>query len=215
MIRHRKRSGFGSWLAALLLLAPLAVLAAEGIEALGFDKEQVELSLFGAMRGAYYAPDVPSAVRAMSADDKKAAVQTLGAFAKSYYASTDFKKAYGEAYKNSKPKGFGLPSLNVKDMATKTATAEADKAMHKDKPADSWQLEKDPKAQLKKRLQSFLTATAEVDYDAATHSNGSFKVFDKTEYEAKPREWKLCYRAGRETGEAIRAFAESWLAELK
>jgi len=154
-------------------------------------------------------------VRTMSADDKKAAVQTLGAFAKSYFASTDFKKAYGEAYKNSKPKGFGLPSLNVKDMATKTATAEADKAMHKDKPADSWQLEKDPKAQLKKRLQSFLTATAEVDYDAATHSNGSFKVFDKTEYEAKPREWKLCYRAGRETGEAIRAFAESWLAELK
>jgi hypothetical protein len=204
-----------SMIAALLVIVPLVALAAEGIESLGFDKEQVELSLFGAMRGAYYAPDVPDAVREMSAEERKAAVQTLGAFAKSYYASTDFKKAYGEAYKNSKPKGFGLPSLKLKDTANTAEKSATDKLKNQSKPADSWKIDKDPKAQLKKGLQSFLTATADVDYAAATHSNGSLKIYDKAEYESKPREWKLCYRAGHETGEAIRAFAENWLAELK
>ena len=34
-----------------------------------------------------------------------------------------------------------------------------------------------------------------------------------TEYEKKPTEWKMCYRAGRETGEALRGFATDWLAE--
>jgi hypothetical protein len=204
-----------SMIATLLVIVPLAAFAAEGIESLGFDKEQVELSLFGAMRSTYYAPDVPEAVRAMSAADHRAAVETLGEFAMSYYASTDFKKAYGEAYKNSKPKGFGLPSLKLKDMANSAEKTATDKLKNQSKPADSWKLDKDPKGQLKKGLQSFLTATANVDYAAATHSSGSLKIFDKAEYESKPREWKLCYRAGHETGEAIRAFAENWLAELK
>jgi len=214
MMRRVLRSGIAAWLAVLCVLAPLAALgaAAEDLAGLGFDREQVELALFGALRGAYQAPDVPKDVRALPAEQKVAAVQTLGAFAKAYLGSAEFKKAYAEAYKNSKPRGFSLPSLNVKQMGKDAAT---EKVTGQKKTPDAWRLDKNPKVQLQTQLQSFVNATADVDYAATTHENGSLKIFDKTEYEAKPREWKLCYRAGRETGEAIRAFAENWLAELK
>lgn len=195
----------------LLLAAPLAAIAADDLASLGFDEEQVKQSLFGAMRGGYFAPDVPAAVRQLPAEQKVAAVKTLGGFARSYFASADFKKDYLKAYKDSKPKGFGLPSLSVKDLAKSAA----EKAVNKDKPGDAWQLDKDPNAQLKKRLTAFLAATDGVDYAATTHANGGLKIFDSSEYESRPREWKMCYRAGRETGEAVRAFAREWLAELK
>jgi hypothetical protein len=197
-----------------LLLMPLVALAAATVEELGFDPTQLEQSLFGAMRGWYGPPDIPAAVRAMPADQKVAVVQTLGAFAKSYVSSSTFKSDYGKAYKESKPKGFGLPSLNVEQMAK----TEAQKAVQKSGPApssDLYKLDKNPNVQLKKALEAFLKNTENVDFTAVTKSSGGLKVFEKSEYEAKPREWKMCYRAGKETSEAIRAFASGWLDELK
>jgi hypothetical protein len=40
-------------------------------------------------------------------------------------------------------------------------------------------------------------------------------VFADEKLEAKPAEWKLCFRAGKEATGAARAFAEGWLAELE
>jgi hypothetical protein len=40
-------------------------------------------------------------------------------------------------------------------------------------------------------------------------------IRQKTVYENKPVEWKLCYRAGKETVEAARAVASQWLGGLK
>jgi hypothetical protein len=194
------------------VLAPLVALAADDLESLGFDPVQLKLALFGALRGSFDAPDIPSAVRSLSAEQKVAAVQTLGAFAKVYFGSAEFKTDYLKAYQDSKPhRGSGLPAINVKGLAKSAA----DKAVKKDKPNEAWQLDKNPKAQLRKRLQTFLAATEDVDYAATTHENGSLKIFDKPEDEAKSHEWKMCYRAGRETGEAVRGVARDWLAELK
>jgi hypothetical protein len=39
--------------------------------------------------------------------------------------------------------------------------------------------------------------------------------FDKHGYERKDNMWKLCFRAGKETTEAGRKFAQAWLGELK
>ncbi len=198
-------------LALATAIVPLWAVAADKVESLGFDPEQLRQSLFGAMRGWYGLPDVPEAVRALPADQKVAAVQTLGAFAKAYFGSADFKKDYVSAYKQSKPRGFGLPSLDPKALARKAV----EKAAGKDKPAPSTSLDKDPKAQLRGRLTAFLAATDGVDYAAITHASGGVKIFDNDEYEAKPKEWKMCYRAGKETAEALRAFARDWLEELK
>ncbi len=74
----------------------------------------------------------------------------------------------------------------------------------KEYPADSRLL-------LKSRLQQFLRETADVDY-AAKLNGGRFV---NPAYENKSSEWKLAFRAGKEPTGKARAFAQSWLAELK
>ena len=193
---------------ALAALAPLAAVGEETLASYGFESAQVENALFGALRGWYNAPPVPDAVRALSPEKRVAVVQTLGTFAKTFVGSPGFKKEYAKAYKSTKPRGgFGLP--NLKQMASDAA----EKAVlgKKEEPGA---LDKDPQVQLAKRLQAFLDATADVDFGAETTASGGLKRFVNEEYESKPSEWKMCYRAGKETTEALRAFASEWLAEL-
>jgi hypothetical protein len=73
----------------------------------------------------------------------------------------------------------------------------------------------DPKPVLKQRLQDILNITADVDY-AAELKNGDkgMKIFVNPEYERKPAEWKMAFRAGKATTDAIRAAAQQWLKEL-
>lgn len=80
-----------------------------------------------------------------------------------------------------------------------------------------WQQEypADPRVLVKKRLNEFLQRTSNVDYAAQlVNKNGKMR-FTNAAYEGKPDEWKLAYRAGKETTEKARAFAQGWLAELK
>jgi len=74
---------------------------------------------------------------------------------------------------------------------------------------------KDPRALLKIRLQEILKITEDVDYSAELKDgyNGK-KVFVNPAYENKPAEWKLAFRAGKATTDAVRAAAEQWLKEL-
>lgn len=83
------------------------------------------------------------------------------------------------------------------------------------RPADPSALPADPKEALRRSLQRFLKETSAVDFAAETREAQRSRRFVKAEYEAKPRSWKACYRAGREACEAARAFAGGWLAELK
>lgn len=85
----------------------------------------------------------------------------------------------------------------------------------KNRPPDPDATPADPRVALKRSLKSFLDATAGVDYAAPLKPGGGLKVFVNATYEQKPREWKMCYRAGKDTCEAARAFATNWLAELK
>jgi len=73
----------------------------------------------------------------------------------------------------------------------------------------------DPRLLIKKRIGDFLDMSADVDFSAKLVQSGSLKRFDNEEYEGKPSEWKLCFRAGKEATEAARAFTQSWLAELE
>lgn len=197
--------------AALAVLAlPAVLLAADSISDLGFDEIMVKNALFSNLRGWGSAPRVPSEVRALPTEQKVAAVNLLGAFAKSYFASAEFKKEYATAYKQGKPKtGFGLPKVNLRDIAERAA----EKAVLGEKK-DQQGLDKDPNVQLKRRLQAFLETTADVDFAAKTTGSGSMRRFADEAYESKPSEWKMCFRAGPEVTKAVRAFAEEWLAEL-
>jgi hypothetical protein len=68
---------------------------------------------------------------------------------------------------------------------------------------------------VKNRLREFLTLTADIDFDAKLIGSGRIKKFADPKLEAKNGDWKKCFRAGKETITAARAYAQKWLAELK
>ncbi len=73
-----------------------------------------------------------------------------------------------------------------------------------------------PKPMIKKWISTFLEQSADINFGAKTikGKNGIFKFVDQ-EYEYKSSQWKLYFRAGKETVNAARTFAQSWLSELK
>jgi hypothetical protein len=73
-----------------------------------------------------------------------------------------------------------------------------------------------PTPMIKKWINTFLEKSADINFNAKTTKNKDsiFKFVDQ-QYEYKDSQWKLYYRAGKETVSAARTFAQSWLNELK
>jgi len=73
-----------------------------------------------------------------------------------------------------------------------------------------------PKPMIKKWINTFLEKSVDINFAAKTlkDKNGKLKFADQ-EYEYKDSQWKLYYRAGKETVTAARTFAQNWLNELK
>jgi hypothetical protein len=73
-----------------------------------------------------------------------------------------------------------------------------------------------PKPMIKKWINTFLEKSVDINFAAKTlkDKNGKLKFADQ-EYEYKDSQWKLYYRAGKETVTAARSFAQNWLSELK
>lgn len=73
-----------------------------------------------------------------------------------------------------------------------------------------------PNGMIKNCLKEFLDKTNNVDFNAKTAIDDKGRtLFVKQDYEGKDYLWKLCFRAGKETTESARKFAQSWLSELK
>jgi len=73
----------------------------------------------------------------------------------------------------------------------------------------------DPKILIANRLHQFLDLTKDIPFDAKLVSeSGGTKVFADPQLQAKPDQWKMCFRAGKEPVEAARAFATAWLKQL-
>ncbi|HJU42837.1 MAG TPA: hypothetical protein VJ691_08475 [Vicinamibacterales bacterium] len=64
------------------------------------------------------------------------------------------------------------------------------------------------------RLRHFLDVSKDVAYDARLLERDGKKVFADPALEARPKEWKMCFRAGKPATEAARAFAQKWLNDL-
>ena len=73
-----------------------------------------------------------------------------------------------------------------------------------------------PNPMVKKWIKAFLDKSGEINFNAKTTEIkvGMIKFVDQ-EYEHKDSQWKLYFRAGKETVTAARTFAQAWLAELK
>ena len=73
----------------------------------------------------------------------------------------------------------------------------------------------DPRALVALRLRRFLDATRDVDFTAKLVDQDKKRTFADPALEAKPSEWKLCFRAGKPATEAAREFARKWVADLQ
>lgn len=73
-----------------------------------------------------------------------------------------------------------------------------------------------PTGLIKNWINTFLEKSADVNFDAKTvkGKDGIIKFVDP-DYEYKDGQWKLYFRAGKESVNAARTFAQSWLGELK
>jgi hypothetical protein len=67
---------------------------------------------------------------------------------------------------------------------------------------------------IKLRLQQFLDATKDIDFNAQLTERNKIKYFVKPEYERKSSWWKLAFRAGKDAVETARSFAEEWKNEI-
>ena len=73
-----------------------------------------------------------------------------------------------------------------------------------------------PNPMIKNWINAFLEKSAGINFDAKITEikPGTIKFIDQ-EYERKDSQWKLYFRAGKETVTAARTFAQDWLGELK
>ena len=71
-----------------------------------------------------------------------------------------------------------------------------------------------PRPLIRRRLEAFLEKTKGVDFGAKLMKREKVMVFANAEYEKKPGEWKLAFRAGKEATEISRSFANDWLKSL-
>ena len=73
----------------------------------------------------------------------------------------------------------------------------------------------DPRAMVAQRLRKFLDLSRDVAYDAQIVEKEGKKVFADPALEARPAEWKMCFRAGKPSTDAARTFAQKWLNDLQ
>jgi hypothetical protein len=101
------------------------------------------------------------------------------------------------------------------DQMAEMERAEGEKRHEQELKAWEEKLPADPRALIRKRINDFLVVSAGVDFSAKLTPRGDKMIFAREDYEQKPSEWKLCFRAGREATAAARAFAQAWLSELE
>jgi hypothetical protein len=73
----------------------------------------------------------------------------------------------------------------------------------------------DHRALVASRLRHFLEVSKDVAYGARLLDKDGRKVFADPTLEAKPKEWKMCFRAGKAATDAARGFAQKWLSDLQ
>jgi len=73
----------------------------------------------------------------------------------------------------------------------------------------------DPMQFVKRRLEEFLQATQDIDFDAELVTKNGKQVFVNAQYERKDSRWKMAFRAGKEVVEPARNFVQQWISEIK
>lgn len=152
--------------------------------------------------------------RSLSDEVKVTVIRSLIQHARDYTSSSRFKKDY-QSWRDEKlgykQKGLGAIRNPLGALERKVDT-EVDRQLNK--ADDERRFPSDPTQMLRVRLRAFMEISATVDFKASTRESGGTIYFNKSDYEARPNEWKACFRAGESVVKAAREEVEVWLKEL-
>ena len=100
------------------------------------------------------------------------------------------------------------------DKAVKESARLAEAEFVKRETAFDIEYPADPKRLIARRLRAFLELSATVDFNAQLVERDKRLRFADPDLEARPREWKMLFRAGKPAVDAARAAAQDWLNAL-
>ena len=204
-----KRVGIAVLLLSVMTLS--AVGAGDVLQQLGYSKnDAMRDAVFSIAVGQFGMDDgAEKRLRAATPEMRAAMVEQGLIWLKAYTATPQFEKDY-QAFRNDyKPEEPGTEG-SAEDIASAREYYNEQLGEWKQNfPATGREM-------VKRRLREFLQESANVDFDAKLVRRDGKMRFVSNQYEdEKSGEWKMCYRAGRLPVEKARAFAKTWLAELK
>jgi hypothetical protein len=127
------------------------------------------------------------------------------------------RKAMEEALKTAAEFAAKMNTPETRKIRLDAITADrAERAKAYESALAKWKQEypDDPKPVVARRLREFLQLSADVDFNARLKTADGVSTFENPAYQAKPSQWKMCFRAGREATAAARAAVQAWLTEL-
>ena len=142
------------------------------------------------------------------AEESKKAIATL---------PPEQRKAVEEAMKQSAAMLARMDTPEMRQMRLDGIKAQrAERTTQYQQELANWQRDypERPNPVIAKRLREFLALSENVDFAAELKSQNGRMMFVNPAYEAKPAQWKMCFRAGREATTAARAAVQAWLKEL-
>jgi hypothetical protein len=169
-------------------------------------------------------PEAPKYSEQLKQEQKESFKNSIAEMEKSKsQASSDQKSMFDEVIKSLKQQLIEIDDPNktmfkpeMDDYIKQSYQMQMDDYNNKIAEWNNEYPENNPKPMLKNWINTFLEKSADVNFEAKTvkDKNGKLKFVDQ-EYEYKDSQWKLYYRAGKESVTAARTFAQSWLNELK
>jgi hypothetical protein len=200
------------FLAALLLLATFGLYSFQQLQKkydnifnqLGLGTEEAESYISGNILGSSSSFPRTKVMAQLALNRRKEVVKEIGDYIKSYVKTAAFANEYDMIRKEMKP----VPPPNTSDKDDMKWYREELANWEKNYPASIDVL-------VRKRLSDFLQLTDAIHYDAKLERRGNKMVFVDPELEAKDEFWKGCFRSGKTTVDAARAYAQQWLAALK
>jgi hypothetical protein len=203
-----KRVGIAVLLLSVMTLS--AVGAGDVLQQLGYSKSDAARdAVFSIAVGQFGLGDGPEQkLRSASPETRTAMVEQGLIWLKAYTATPQFEQAY-QAFRNDyKPEEPGTEG-SAEDIASAREYYKEQLGEWKENyPASGREM-------VKRRLREFLQESADVNFNAKLVRKGNKMRFVNEDYEGKSGDWKLCYRAGKAPVEKARAFAKTWVAELK
>jgi hypothetical protein len=172
---------------------------------LGLETEEAESYILSNLLGGSTSFPTSKVMVSLALNKRAEAVKEIGNYIKAYVQTPAFAKEYATTRADQKPEAPTGLYKNEENMAAYKNDLRRWEAEY---PGNFNEL-------LKRKLKEFLQLTSDINYEAKLTPRWGKMVFADPALEVKDPFWKACFRSGKTTVDAARAYAQQWLVELK